>query len=85
MYVTVRVDMMCIHMLTLYFTLTLYVNIVFYGCLNIEIPTASLIPILTDFVDFLPALYKLVRNTFVPIFRNICPRIWINNKVARFG
>ena len=63
----------------------MYVNIVFYGCLNVEIPTASLVPIIIDFVDFLPALYNLLGNTFVPKFRNIYLVIRINYKVAKFG
>ena len=70
-------------MLTLYFTLTLYVNNVLYGCLNVEIPTASLLSVLVDFFDFLPTLHSLLRNTFVPIFRDISHGIEITYEVAK--
>ena len=47
--------------------------------------TAPWLPILIDLFDFLPTLYSLVRNTFAPIFRDICPGIEINYKVAKLG
>lgn len=70
-------------MLTLYFTLTLDVKNVSYGCLNVEIRTASSLPILIDFFDFLPKLCSLVRNTFMPIFRGISHGIETTYKVAK--
>ena len=69
--------------LTLYFTLTLDVKNVSCGCLNAEIRTASSLPILIDFFDFLPKLCSLVRNIFVPTFRSISHGIETRYKVAK--
>ena len=55
-----------------------------YGCLNVEIPTASSLPILNRFLDFFPTLHSLKWNTFVPILRDVCPGIGINYKIAKF-